>query len=118
MDHHGVPDLPEYAAVDAPVIVWSFGNLGQRPARHQDDAAIERLDGFDLGLVSGDHVVERARGAWLQVIRPGAAADQGTWADLRLGEAAPDQLQRTRPVEAHAPLGRVHRLGDAEAEIP
>ena len=33
-------------------------------------------------------------------------------------ERAADQLERGRPVEPHAALRRVHRLGDAEAERP
>ena len=33
-------------------------------------------------------------------------------------EAAADQFQRVRPVQAHAALRGVHRFGDAEAERP
>ena len=37
---------------------------------------------------------------------------------LRRGERAADELQRVRPVEAHAALRRVHGFGDAESEVP
>ena len=45
---------------------------------------------------------------------PDAAGDTAARVD-RLGGAPPDQLGRARPVQAHAALRGVHRLGDAEA---
>ena len=60
--------------------------------------------------------LRRARGA--QVVGAAAGGDQGAGHVARGVERAADQLERGRPVQAHAALRRVHRLGDAEAERP
>ena len=104
--------------VDRGVVVGRARGLHQRAARHQDDAAAELLDRGALLLVGADHVVHRDVRRRLQMIGAGARADQRAGKVLRRVEAAPDQLQRVRPVHPHAALRGVHRLGDAEAERP
>ena len=118
VNHDGVTNLTQNVAIDAPVVLRSPRQCGQRATGHQDDAAVERLDRPDLGLVGGDDLVDCLRRPGGQMIRAGTAADDDTRAALRLGERTPDELVRARPVQAHAALGRVHRLSHAEAEIP
>ncbi len=77
-----------------------------------------RLDGLDLLLVGADHVVDAGVGAGGEVVGAGAAGDQRAGAVAGGVERAADQLLRLGPAEAHAALGGVHRLGDAEAEVP
>jgi hypothetical protein len=48
----------------------------------------------------------------------GAAEDQRAAPSARGIERAPDQLARGGPLEPHAALRRVHRLGDAEPQAP
>src|ERR1700693_2139117 len=86
MDHHGAPDLPKYPVVHATVIIRSLGDRNQPAARSQNDAASEGLDSVDLRFVSGDHIVERARCAWLQMIGAGTTANHGSGTAHRLGE--------------------------------
>src|SRR5215208_5067097 len=52
------------------------------------------------------------------MVGTGAGEHDGTVAMLRGGDRALDQLERHRPVEPHAALRRIHRLGDAEPEVP
>ena len=52
------------------------------------------------------------------MIRTGTAGKIGTRHRLRLGKRTVDQFLRAGPVEPHAALRRIHRLGDTEAERP
>ena len=110
--------LRQDAVVDAQIIVRAARGAHQRAARHQDDAAAQRLDRLDLLLIGADHVVDGDAGVGGEMIGAGAAGDQRARPVLGGVERAADQLQRGRPVDAHAALRGVHRLGDAEPEIP
>ena len=118
VDDDGMPDLTQDAVVDGGVIVRAARDPRQRPAGHQDDTAVERLDRLDLRLVGGDDVVERSRLVRRQMVGAGAASDACAGATLRLAQGTRHQLAGAGPVEAHAALRRIHRLGDAEAQIP
>ena len=54
----------------------------------------------------------------VEMIGADAAGDLHARARLRGVERAADQLLRAVPVEPHAALRGVHRLGDAEPEVP
>ena len=110
--------LIEDAGIDLGVVVGRARRLHQRAARHQDDAAAELFHRGALLLIGADHVVDGDVRAGRKMIGAGAGADQRAGEILGGVEAAPDQLQRVRPVHAHAALRGVHRLGDAEAERP
>ena len=119
MDDHRLLHLAEDAVIDARVVVGAARGPGQRPARHQDDAAAEPFDRLDLLLIGADDVVDASSGARHRdgrCRRRRRSARRG--APSAAVERAADQLARRRPVEAHAALGGVHRLGDAEAEVP
>ena len=74
------------------------------------------LDEGELLLVGGAAPRRGWRGP-VQLVGADAAGDAA--ADrLGLGGGAADQLGRARPVQAHAALGGVHRLGDAESVGP
>ena len=118
MDDHRLLHLIEDAGIDLGVIVRRARRLHQRAARHQDDAAAELFHRGALFFVGADHVVDRHVRARRQMIGAGAGADQRAGEILGGVEAPPDQLQRVRPVHAHAALRGVHRLGDAKAERP
>ncbi len=118
VDDDGLAHLREHAVIDAGVILRPACDLGEGAARHEDDAAAKALDGLDLLLVGADHVVDGDVGADGQMVRARARGDDGAGARPGFGQRALDQLQRPCPVEAHAALGGVHRLGDTEAEIP
>ena len=77
-----------------------------------------RLDRLDLLLVGANDVVDAARRGRIEMVGAGAAGEAAVAVGLRRGGRAADQFQRVRPVEAHAALGGVHRLGDGEAEAP
>ena len=110
--------LRQDAVVDAQIVVGAARGAHQRAARHQDDAAAQRLDRLDLLLIGADHVVDRDAGVGGEMVGAGAARDQRAGPVLGRVERAPDQLKRGRPVDAHAALRGVHRLGDAEPEVP
>ena len=63
-------------------------------------------------------VVDGDVGPGRQVVGAGAVGDQRIVAGARLGLGAADQLLRLGPAEPHAALRGIHRLGDAEAEVP
>ena len=104
-------ELAQHGAVDLAVVVGRRGDRGQCAAGHDDDLRARALDELALVLVGGADLVERAR---LRVVgrRPGREAPAA------LGRRAPDQLARRGPVETHAALGGVHRLGHAEPVRP
>ncbi len=118
MDDHRLLHLAEDAAVDLGVVVTRARRLHQRAARHQHDAPVKLLDRRALLLVGADDVVDGDAVARVEVIGAGAAADERAGKIPRRLEAAADQFERGRPVDAHAALGGVHGLGDTEAERP
>ncbi len=71
-----------------------------------------------LLLVGADHVVDGDVGTGRKMIGAGAGGDQRAGNVLGGVEAPADQFERRRPVDAHAALRGVHRLGDAEPERP
>ncbi len=115
---HGLARLREDAVVHALVVRGRPRHTRERAACHDDHAPAERLDRLHLVLVSGDHVVDGARALRREVIRADAARDERARHVARGVERAADELERRRPVEAHAPLRGVHRLGHAEPERP
>jgi hypothetical protein len=76
------------------------------------------LDDADLLLIGRDHIFQRSRIVSVKMIRAGAAGEVRARPRFGLKERSRDQLFSAGPVEAHAALGRVHGLGDLEAEIP
>ena len=91
--------------------------LDQCAARHQHDAAAQLLDRRALLLVGAmtSSMVTSALGSSWSVPAPQAMSAPGMSCRI---EAAPDQLQRCRPIQPHAALRGIHRLGDAEPERP
>ena len=123
MDDHGLAGLAEHPVIDALVVGRRLGDAGQRPARHHDQAAAGLLDCRHLLLVGADHLVDGAHAGGVEMIGAAAREDEGGTAVPRLPglaglAGAGDQLERGRPVEAHAALGGVHGLRHAEAEVP
>jgi hypothetical protein len=118
VQHHRLLHLAENPCIDPGVVVGRAGRLGQRSRGHQDDPATLGLDETDLLFIGRDDIVDAHFGGRQQVIGAGAVGDQRVGARLSLGLRSPNELLRFRPAEAHAALGRVHRFGDAEAEIP
>ena len=118
VDDHRLLHLAENAAIDLGVVVAAARRLHQRAACHQHDAPAEFFDRGALLLVGADDVVEGHVGARFEMIGAGAAADQRAGKILGGVEAPADQFERGRPVDAHAALGGVHGLGDAEPERP
>ena len=117
MDDHGLADLRENAIIDFGVVVGIASKLRQCARRHQDDAAADFLDCRDLLLIGADHIVDALRVFDRQMIGAGAGKYQCV-ARLRRAHRARDQFQRGRPVQPHAALRGVHRLGHAEPEVP
>ena len=115
---HLAAALADQAAIDGEVVVRPLGDAAERAARHQDDLAAMLLDMADLLLIGADHVVEAARGLRIELVGAGAAGEIGARRRLGLGEDAGDQLGGVRPVQPHAALRGVHRLGDLEAQTP
>ena len=118
MDDHGLAHLAEDAAIDLGVVVRRARRLHQRAARHQHDAAAEFLDRGALLLVGGDDVPDGDVGARVEMIGPRTASDEGARHVFRRGKAPADQLERCGPIQPHAALRGIHRLGDAETERP
>ena len=111
-------DLREDPRVDLLVVLGATG-AGRECARgHQDDASAHALDEPALLLVGRLDVRQRHARPRLELIGARARGEDRAAHSARLGDAAPDQLARRRPVEAHAALGRVHRLGHGEAQRP
>jgi hypothetical protein len=102
----------EHDAVDLAVVVRAGRERGQRAARHYDRLRSRGLDDLALLLVGRAHVGDAAR---LRVIRPGPGGDAPGGG---LGRGPLDQLARDRPVQPHASLRGVHRLGHAEPARP
>jgi hypothetical protein len=115
---HRLLRLHQDAVVDALVVGRARRDAREGAAGHDDQPAAERFDRCHLLFVGADDVVDRRRCVEVEVV--GAAAGGDERAGMVAGgvERAADQLERGRPVEAHAALRRVHRLGDAEAERP
>ena len=114
----GSRDLRQHAMIHLGVVVRIAADFRQRPRRHQDDAAAGLFHRRDLFLIGADHVVEVFGILRRQMIGAGAGKHQRIAPRLRRRHRALDQFQRGRPVQPHAALRGVHRLGDAEAEIP
>ena len=110
--------LREQPVVDQAVLVGRARAGGERAARHHDQPPAQALDGLGLMLVGVDHVGHGQALARHQVV--GAAAREHPRARMvpRCVDRAADQLERGRPVQAHAALRGVHRLGHAEPEVP
>ena len=113
----------EHAVVDALVVGRRFGDARERTAGHHDQAAAGLLDRRHLLLVAADHLVDRAHAGGIEMVGAAAREDQRRAAVARLPglagfHRAADQLERGRPVEAHAALRGVHRLGDAHPQVP
>ena len=113
----------QHAVVDALVVGRRLGDARERAAGHDDQAAAGLLDGRHLLLVAADHLVDGAHAGGIEMVGAAARDDQRRAAVARLPglagfHRALDQLERGRPVEAHAALGGVHRLGDAHPEVP
>ena len=111
-------DLPKDAAVDLRIVRRRFGRARQGAARHDHELAAERLDGFDLFLVCADDLVDAGIGRGIEMIGADAAADFDARSSLGSVECVADQLLGLAPTEPAAALRRVHRFGDAEAEVP
>ncbi len=118
VDDHRLPQLRKHARVDFGIIVRGARRRGERPARHQYDAAAELFDRGALLLVGADHVVDADVRPRRQVIGARPAEHDGAGDRGRRRDAAPDELERRRPIEAHAALGGVHRLGHRKAQPP
>ena len=101
VDDHRLAHLRQDAVIDARIVVRSAGGAGQRPARHQDDAAAQRLDRLDLLLIGADHVVDRDVGPGREVVGAGAAGDQRVGPALGRVERTADQL--AAPSASRAP---------------
>ena len=118
VDDHRLLHLPQDAAVDARVVLGAPREAGECAARHHDQLPAHALDRLDLLLVGADDVVDRNARVGVEVIGAGAAGDLHAGPCPGGLERAADQLPGAAPVEAHAALRGVHRLGDAEAEVP
>ncbi len=118
VDDDGLLHLAEQPVVDLRVVVRPLGGLRQRAGGHQDDAAAFAFHEGELLLVGADDVVDGDVRARRQMVCAGAECDQRVVPRLRGGGGAADQVLRVFPAEAHATLCGVHRLGDAEAEVP
>ena len=118
VDDHGLADLAQHAVVDLCVVVGATAELCQRARGHQDDTAAGLFDCGGLLLVSTDHIIDRPCILYREVVGPGAGKHQRITLCLRRIDRALNQLQRGRPVQPHAALRGVHRLRDAEAEVP
>ena len=105
-------------AVDTIVVGRAGGDARQRPAGHQDQPAAELLDRRHLHLVGADHVVDTARLVGRQVVGAAAAGQPGAGEVARGVDRAADQFERGRPVQPHAALRGVHRLGHPQAQRP
>ena len=113
VDDHRLLDLRQDVVVDARVVLRRFGARRERAARHEDDAAAELLDGRALFFVGGDDALERMR-THGQVV----GARTARHVTAAFGDRTADELERIGPIEPHAALRRVHRLGDAQPERP
>ncbi|MCY1517728.1 hypothetical protein D9M68_524250 [compost metagenome] len=116
VQHHGLLRLAQDAVVHALVVGGAFCHAGQCAARHHDQLAAERLDGGHLLLVAADHVVDALHVVDVQVVGAAARGDERAGHVLRGIERAADQFERGRPIQAHAALRGVHRLGHAQAQ--
>jgi hypothetical protein len=72
---------------------------------------------FALLGVGGDDVIEVAREVGVEMVCAGSAGDDAV-GGAGFSNAALDELERERPIEAHAALRSIHGLSDAEAERP
>ncbi len=118
MQDHRLARLAQDPVVHPLVIGGAARNARERPARHHDELAAELLDRCHLLLVAGDDLVDGLDVLDHQMIGAAARCDQGARQVARRVERAADQLQRGRPVQAHAALRRVHGLGHAQAQRP
>ncbi len=118
MQHHGLLRLAQHTVVDALVVGRALGHARQRTAGHHDQLAAKFLDRGHLFLVARDHLVDRLHVLQHQVVGAAAAGHQRAGVVLRGVERAADELQRGRPVQAHAALRGVHGLGHAQTERP
>ena len=117
VDERRLLQLREHVAIDARVVVRIARDSRQLTARHHHDLAAHLFDVFALLLVRGLDIAQIARRARRQVIGLRAAHDAP--ADrLRLRHRAADELLARLPIETHAALRGVHRLGDAEPVLP
>ena len=107
----------EHVAVGLGVVLRVQRGGGERAAGHQDHLGAGALDERALLLVRGADDREVEVGRRRQVVGARAGGDRPAHRP-RLGDAAADQLAADRPVEAHAALGGVHRLGDGEPVLP
>ncbi len=71
-----------------------------------------------LHLVGGNHVVQRAGRIGVELVGANPAGQARPFRSARFRQRAGDQLGGGGPIEAHAALRGVHRLGDLEAEAP
>ncbi len=110
--------LPQDAIIDADVIVRPPRSGRKRAACHQDDAPALCLDGFDLLFVGPDDRVDCHVGTGSQMVGTGAAGDQRILASACFAKRSANEIARFRPAKSHAALRRVHRFGNAEAEVP
>ncbi len=77
-----------------------------------------RLDRRHLLFVGAKDVVDASRRRGIEMVGAATRRDQRAGDVARRVEAFLDELERGRPVEPHAALRGIHRLGDAEAERP
>ena len=118
VDDHRFAGLGQQAVIDPEIIVGRGRDPGEGAAGHQDDRRAGRLDRFELLLIGADHLVDRGRLGRIEVIGAGAGGKVAVAVGPGRVRRAADQVQRIRPVEAHAALGGVHGLGDVDAEAP
>ena len=118
MDDHGLAHLRQHAVVDLGVVIRVAADFSERPRGHQNNPPAGLFDRRDLLLIGADHVVEVFGVLRREMIGAGAGKHQRIASRLRRPDRALDQLQRSRPVQPHAALRRIHRLGHAEAEVP
>ena len=116
-DHRPLEPAPSSVAVDRAVVVGAARRGGQRAARHQDHLRARRPRRTRLLLVG-------ARGRRPSVAGPGAAGRCPRRRRAARRPPAPRRAERRisslrrGPVEAHAALRGVHRLGDAAGRAP
>ena len=108
----------QHAVIDLGVIVGAAAEFCQCARGHQDDAAAGFFDRRDLLLIGADHVVEALGVLHREMVGAGAGKHQRATPRLCRPHRTLDQFQRGRPVQPHAALRGVHRLGDAKAEVP
>ena len=118
MQHHRLRDIAQQPAVKRQVVVGATGTARERTAGHQDHPSALRFDNADLLTVGGFDLRQGHVGPGGQLIGPRTAGEVGAGHGARMAQAALDQFARDRPLHPHAPLSRVHRLGDLEAERP